>query len=385
MDNSTLLVVSIIGCVILIAIVVYSQLKHGKKGSPVKKENFKINSSYDKWMYGMPPIWVLFEETFPCNNRGVSSNSVNLWGFDDLYAYQKICLSSIYKYHSHNPIHFLTYTNIEDYLPNFNVERFSGFSSEVQRELIKYCVLSQYGGIWLTSWTLVFTDLNVEMKRLQRGNCLAVGNQIIRNDKWINAPDMSCLLSHPGNELMSHMATTYYRKATSGTFTDTFDPNTSELAMEQYKKKTLANNKTSSFIHLNGEYNGTIGKYGGEFSTRDVFATDVEIAWKTPKKVLWYQLDYEEVLRNLKMKWFLYMETDPLLNSHMLLSRLSRVSLGVSGWEDKEYKITTNPVLEGPLRKIWETENKIQLNRLSDTYQGVISPFSLGNEMVSNI
>lgn len=384
--------------IVLIAVVAIIIFSVANRKRQIQSFVNKIQTTpipYQYWIDNYPPIWILFEETFPIANRGHAMNrewtsstihNNSLWNMNNLYAYQWICLASIYKYNTN--IRFLSYDNITTYLPDYDKQ--PQMDLNLQIDLIKYTLLARHGGIWLSSWTLVFDDLGDHMKQLPEHYALSVGLQ-----GTYPAPNCTNWMTYPNNELMVFMSQRLQELKTnfSATSNYKFENIPSQLvvewinqknAQERYKNCMVDENNPIQipYVILDNEYNGTYDiKYDhqqqrivflspkdirthndfiqipnrdntGVVQLDDLFMTDNENnPFEPPTNWIWFQFDYEWLLQRLNMKWFLATDVLHIITAQYRLAKLARFALQVQS------AIQYDPVPYKHLIQLWNIEN----------------------------
>jgi len=328
----------------VIVIVVIGILYALRKIPTPPKEEFTLSPSYQFWENQLPPVWILMEESFPVSTRGAIQGKT-YWTFDDLHSYQKACLMSMLTHLPNNPIYVITYQTVRHYLPHYQPTSVNAFPIELQRDLIKYQILSMHGGIWLTSWTLVFTDLNKQLSYLPSKGCVLVGEQQVIAETAL--PDVRCWLARPGNPLLGQVC----KELFSLTRQHTQFPNYRQEHLVPKWVKSFLTQPVYQGYTKNGLYNASIYR-DGKLIEVDYYFSTAEYPFLQPSLLWWFQVDSERIQQSLNYKWFLYQDIPHLLESRYMLARMVRVALGASTWQRDQPHVPATLICETAIRSL---------------------------------
>lgn len=357
-DFSSLLVVVI---VVIIGIVLVSLLRKRPDAKKDLSSPETFVPSYQYWENQYPPVWIFLEESLPVLTRGAVQGQP-YWTINDLYSFQKACLSSILTHMPNNQIHLVTYQNITQYLPHYNPTTINAFPAELQVDLIKYQLLANYGGIWLTSWTLLFQDLNTKMKLLTNQGCVSIGKYTVTDDLHKgDYPDVRCWVSRPANPLLILIMKNLFSLTRQYNQFSNYAQQHIVSKMVQYygQSKTIS----SHYTQLDGRYNGSIYRDHKLIELDYVFST-AEYPFLQPNKMWWYQVDYERLLKSMNYKWFLYQDIEHLLESRYMLAKMVRIALKASTWQQDNPHVSKSLIRDKDINGLWAKKDIVS------SYQG---------------
>ena len=308
----------------------------------------KIQSNF-KNIINKPIIWIYIDSTVSSIHWNSFYGRNNI---QDLSSLSKFCITSIInKNKDFSQINIVTDTNIKEFVPNFPWcdEK---IDKDIKLNYLKYYVLYNYGGIWITPDTLVFNNFKDIFNKLHYYDSVLIKNL---DTNSINETIIACnkyskmikkILAYVNTRISQH---NYY-----------FNNNIELLLTEM--------SELDNIYSYNNNINGKYDYNNKIITTENLLSTNITL-FRNPDKVLFIQFNETKITLELKNNWILRMNQKQLLETNMWISKLLRFSL------DKDQKFYHEDYFKKILQK--NSYNLFPTNQeIIDTSKHINSPYS---------
>ena len=324
---------------LLIAYLLDKNLLPNKKNIQSNFKNF-INKPII-WIYIDSPTSSIHWSSFYGRNN-----------IQDLSSLSKLCITNtINKNKDFSIINIITDANINEFVPKFPWcdER---IDKDIKLNYLKYYVLYNYGGLWVTPDTLVFNNFNEIFNKLHYYDLVLIKNL---DTNTINDTIIACnkystmikkILVYVNSRISQH---NYY-----------FNNNIEILLTEMSGLDTIYSYNNN----INGKYD-----YNTKIiTTENLLSTNITL-FRNPDKVEFIQFNEKKITLELKNNWILRMNQKQLLETNMWISKLLRFSL------DKDQKFYHEDYFKTILQK--NSYNLFPTNQeIIETSKHISSPYS---------
>jgi hypothetical protein len=276
-----------------------------KKLLPDKKT---IKSNFSNFI-NKPIIWIYIN---------TETRSSKIWDsfysrrtIEDISALSNLCLRSILnKNNELAKINIVTDETLSLYIPNvpWCDER---IDKTIRLNYIKYSLLYNYGGLWITTDTLCFNNFNTILNKLNHHNLVLIKNKD-------NSIDETVIACNKHNPTIKTILETIQKKILNH---NSYFHNQIELLIN--KLYTLEN--THIFTNnINGKYD-----YNNKvISTSNYVSTNLTL-FRNPEMVDFINLQESKLSKEIKNNWLLRMSETQILETNMWVSKLLRFSLNL--------------------------------------------------------
>uniref|UniRef100_A0A6C0IXW3 Nucleotide-diphospho-sugar transferase domain-containing protein n=1 Tax=viral metagenome TaxID=1070528 RepID=A0A6C0IXW3_9ZZZZ len=268
-------------------------------------DNNNLKLSKIKPIIKKPNIWIYIEEK-KNNSRKSFYDRASVKYINNL---TKLCVNSIIEKNSNLfNINIITDDNILQFIPNFPWSD-GRIDTSLKKNYIKYFLLYNKGGLWISPDTLCFKNLIPIYKKINQFEMILIKNMSNFDDRIIycNKKSSKCY------KLLNIVKSMIYKHYTGlkPEITNIFKNNIDENVY-------LFDNNINGYF----DYNNKI------INSQHLLSQNITI-FKNPEDVHFINLNIDNLEKQFSNNWILNLDKKSLLESNMWITKLLRLSLGL--------------------------------------------------------
>ena len=323
--------ISVVGFLMVITVLVWTRMYLNKRYPNKEKGRNSHVSAFPADFHQKPKIWVYLDNFW--NSRQWESFHSRM-SLLNLEPHLLLALDSIIRYNQPQFNVIVLYpSNVRKYLPklDINLGAFSLIPQQQQRDYLQWCILYQYGGIWLPATSIVFRSLLPLSQLLEQYHLVGVGCPAEMEGESYRYlfPDTQVMISRPGVGVLRHCIgefKKYYNQHRGAAYN--YNQFARQVFWKQLTRSCQYGDSDFRYHQLPASYDGTRNDQRQIVRISDLLSSQIG-AFENPDHLHLVVYSREDIQRQLNFKWFERYSVLQIINSNLFIGHLFRAALGL--------------------------------------------------------